>query len=291
MYLTGFADEASQDLDLQIKATQELGWNAIESRSINGVNLHDLKEDDFERVVDRLGEAGIYVNSFGSTIANWAKSIHDDFDITLREVERAIPRMKRLGSSIIRIMSYARCEGDDQFKEERFSRLREIVKRFKDAGLQPLHENCMNYGGMSFKHSLELVEHVPGLKLLYDTGNSPFMKDYSKAELPWQDGLEFYSNIVEHIAYIHIKDSLNPVDGKEIYTLPGEGQGYVADILTDLKQRGYDGGISIEPHLSTVFHAAPTADVDPKKNYETYIQYGQHLMTLLKTLDYRWTPY
>ena len=44
MYLTGFADEAAQDLATQIKATKELGWNAIESRNINGKNIHDISE-------------------------------------------------------------------------------------------------------------------------------------------------------------------------------------------------------------------------------------------------------
>ncbi len=40
--------------------------------------------------------------------------------------------------------------------------------------------------------------------------------------------------------------------------MPGEGQGYVKEILRDLQARGYDGGISIEPHLAAVFHD-PTA--------------------------------
>ena len=41
MYLTGIADEASQDIE-QIRTTKELGWNAIESRFINGKNIHDI---------------------------------------------------------------------------------------------------------------------------------------------------------------------------------------------------------------------------------------------------------
>lgn len=36
MYLTGFADEASQNLGVQIQVTQALGWNAIEARGIWG---------------------------------------------------------------------------------------------------------------------------------------------------------------------------------------------------------------------------------------------------------------
>ena len=47
MYYTGFADEASQDIDLQIKATKELGWKYIESRNINGQNITDIPSQRF----------------------------------------------------------------------------------------------------------------------------------------------------------------------------------------------------------------------------------------------------
>ena len=117
MYLTGFADEVSQDLKIQIKATKELGWNAIESRSIGGTNIHDLDDAAFETVCETLDAAGVRINCFGSTIANWGKKIDDPFEITLDEINRAIPRMQKLGTKLVRIMSYARCAGDDQMAE------------------------------------------------------------------------------------------------------------------------------------------------------------------------------
>ena len=83
MYLTGFADEASQDLATQIRVTKELGWNAIESRGIWGANIHDLDEDRFDRACGMLEDAGVRVNCFGSTIANWGKRIEDPFQITV----------------------------------------------------------------------------------------------------------------------------------------------------------------------------------------------------------------
>ncbi|AWB65396.1 sugar phosphate isomerase/epimerase [Saccharobesus litoralis] len=292
MYLTGFADEASQDLDLQIKATKALGWNAIESRNINGKNIHDLTEEDFEIAVGKLESAGVHINCFGSAIANWAKSVNDPFDITLAEVERAIPRMKRLGTKLIRIMSYQRCEGQEQFAQERFARLREIVSLFHAHDLTPVHENCMNYGGMSWQHSLELIDNVPGLKLIYDTGNSPFMKDYAKGGDVWQDGWEFYNQVKPHVAYIHIKDTLNPKPGeKETYTMPGEGQGYVKEILADLQASGYDGGISIEPHLAAIFHDPAALNTPNDKSYDLYVEYGQKLMKILADMGYQHSLY
>ncbi|MBK1879876.1 sugar phosphate isomerase/epimerase family protein [Pelagicoccus mobilis] len=292
MYLTGFADEAAQDIEGQIKATKELGWNAIESRNISGKNIHDISDEDFDVVYGKLQDAGVKINCFGSAIGNWAKNILDPFEITIAEIERAIPRMQRLGTDLIRIMSYARCEGEEQYKEERFRRLREIVKRFNDAGLTPVHENCMNYGGMSAAHTLELVENVPGLRLVFDTGNGPFNKDYSTPDLRWQNSLEFYNKVKQHVSYIHIKDANSPESGeKEVYTMPGEGQGDVVEIMKDLKASGYDGGISIEPHLAAVFHDPSAVNTESDKSYELYVEYGRRMMAILDGIGYERSLY
>lgn len=290
MYLTGFADEASSSIDTQIKVTKELGWNAIESRAIDGVNIHDLDDAAFDAACDKLEAAGVSVNCFGSTIANWSKKIDDPFEISLAEVERAIPRMQRLGTKLIRIMSYARRDASDQMAEERFRRLREINKRFNAAGLTPVHENCMNYGGMSWRHTLELVEAVPGLKLVYDTGNPSISKDWSTGGTDWQDPWEFYTKVRPHIGYVHIKDAV--MDGTaEVYKMPGDGGGRIPDILADLKATGYDGGISIEPHMAAVFHNPDAAKASEEESYAIYKTYGETLMGLLRSAGYSWQAY
>ena len=56
MYLTGFADEAASAIDGQIRATKELGWKFIESRAIDGKNIHDITDADFDRVCEKLDE-------------------------------------------------------------------------------------------------------------------------------------------------------------------------------------------------------------------------------------------
>jgi sugar phosphate isomerase/epimerase len=288
MYLTGFADEAAPDIEGQIRATQELGWHFIEARNINGVNIHDIPEALFEEVAARLQSAGIQVNCFGSAIANWGKSILDPFEITLAEVRRAILRMQRLGTKLIRIMSYAVLPGrepDDQEEEERFRRLRIICRMFTDAGITPLHENCMNYGGMSWQHTLRLIEHVPGLKLVFDTGNPIFTDDRSKPRpYPKQSSWEFYTHVKEHIAYVHIKDGVWDSQTQIIrYTFPGEGEGDVRRIVQDLLASGYDGGFSIEPHISVVQHEQRVSSPEEQR-YLNYIEYGRRLELIISEL-------
>jgi len=289
MILTGITDEAGALIDTQIKAVKELGWNTIEARSVEvegfpKANLHDIADDAFDVVEEKLKNAGVGVYCFGSTIANWGKKIDDPFDLS--EVERAIPRMQRLGSQYVRIMSYAVREGEDQLEEERFHRLREMTKRFLDAGITPVHENCMNYGGMSWQHALKLLENVPGLKWVFDTANPVFNDDRSKPEpMPKQDPWEFWTHLKEHTVHIHVKDAIwdnskNDAD----YTLPGKGDGAVRRILSDALESGYDAGISIEPHLAVVFHDDSVKASD-EEIYQSFIGYGKALMELLEDIQ------
>lgn len=288
MKLTGFADEASRDLEKQIEATKELGWSAISARMIGEHNIHEMPQKDFDQAADRLDEAGIHIPEFGSLIANWGKTIDSDFDITLAEVQRAIPRMQRLKTPFVRVMSYAQKPwGENQMEEERFHRLREIVKRFDDAGLTAIHENCMNWGGFSAEHTLRLVEEVPGLKLVFDTGNPVFQRDRSKPNadnfFPWQDPFEFWEKIREHVVHIHVKDCQNPVgeNSEPVYNMPGEGLARVKDILTDALDNGYSGWVAIEPHVATVFHVKEGEEVDWGQCYTSYIDYGRQLEALI----------
>ena len=288
MYLTGFADEAARDIDAQIRATLELGWRSIESRNIDGKNIHDLSDEDFERVCDKLERAGVSINCFGSAIANWGKRIDQPFESSLAEARRAIPRMQRLGTKLVRIMSFAidkERPAEQQLVDERVRRLRELCAMFGDAGLTPVHENCMNYGGMGHGFTLELVEKIPGLKLVFDTGNPVFADDYAKPEpRPKQSSWEFYENVREHVAYVHIKDAIwDPDANKPRFTFPGEGHGDVRRIVSDLLAKNYDGGFSMEPHMAVVFHEGDLG-TEEQARLELYVEYGRRFMKLLGEL-------
>lgn len=291
MYLTGIGDEAGASIDAQIRATLELGWQSIEARNVQVdqgpvANIHDLPDADFEKVVARLEAARVRICCFGSAIANWGKKITDPFDSSLAEARRAIPRMQRLGTRFVRIMSFAvREESDDQMEGERFRRLRELTRMFLDAGLQPVHENCMNYGGMGWPFALKLLENVPGLKWVWDTGNPLFNLDRSKPK-PWgrQDPWEFYTHVKPWIAHVHVKDVVwDAARNEPVYTWPGAGHSEVRRVLADLLASGFDGGISIEPHMAVVFHDASVKS-DAEAQYRNYVEYGRRLAALVAEL-------
>jgi sugar phosphate isomerase/epimerase len=291
MFLTGIGDEAANSLSGQIKACRELNWRHIEMRGVevpgsSKANFHDIPDPAFDLAVRDLESAGLTVYCFGSTIMNWAKKIEDPFEVTLAEVKRAIPRMTRLGTKYVRIMSFK--PGDDEYKipSEVFRRVKEVTNRFLDAGLQPLHENCMNYGGMSWQHALELLDKCPGLKWVFDTANPILNPDRSKPK-PWprQDPYEFWEHLREHSLHIHIKDATwNPAKNDADYNWPGEGQGKVQQILQNAVARGYDAGLSIEPHMVVVFHDTQSKAANEDAMRQNFIDYGRRLADLVSGL-------
>ncbi len=290
MILTGISDEAGAALDAQIRATQELGWRFIEARSVEvpghaKENLHELDDAAFEIVARALEAAGVGVYCFSSAIMNWTKRVEMPFHLTQAEVRRTIPRMQRLGTRLVRIMSYKPGDEDYRIPAEVFRRVKDVTNMFLDAGLQPVHENCMNHGGMSRWHALELLDRCPGLRWAFDTGNPLFNPDRSQPR-PWpkQDPWEFWVAVRDHVAHIHIKDVIwNVATQYSDYHWPGEGHGRVRDILRDALARGYDAGIAIEPHMVRVFHDADTKP-DPEAQFRNYVEYGQRLEAILNEL-------
>lgn len=288
MYLTGIGDEAGASIDAQIQATQQLGWQSIEMRGVKvgdapAANLHDIPDAAFEVVVGKLQDAGLSVCCFGSTIMNWAKTVETPFEVTLSEVERAIPRMQRLGTKFVRVMSFKPADDSDVMPAAVLERVGEVTRRFLEAGLQPVHENCMNHGGMSWQHALQLIEVVPGLRWVWDTGNPLFNADRSKPK-PWprQDPWEFYSRVKPWIIHVHVKDVVwDATAGKEIYTWPGEGQAQVRRVLKDLLKDDYRGGVSIEPHMAAVFHDPTAKTATAEAQLANYVEYGQRLGRLV----------
>jgi sugar phosphate isomerase/epimerase len=287
MFLTGIGDEAGNTIDQQIKAHQALGWKTIEMRGVEvpgfaKANFHEIPDAAFDIAAGKLRDAGMSVHCFGSTIMNWQKTVETPFDVTLAEVRRCIPRMQKLGTKFVRVMSFKPKDDEFAIPAAVFQRVKDVTNMFLDAGLQPVHENCMNYGGMSWQHALELLDKVPGLKWVFDTANPVFNPDRSKSK-PWsqQDAWEFYTHVKAHTIHVHIKDARwNPAKNDADYTLPGEGDGYVRAVVKDLLASGYDGAFSIEPHVAVVFHDA-SVQASADQQFNSYVGYGRALAKLV----------
>lgn len=277
MILTGIADEAGKDLATQIRAHQELGWSAIELRLVDGQNVAGEMDDAaFSRLVTPLRDAGMTVTCFASAIGNWSRTITDDFEIDRRELLTAAKRMKRLGVTFIRTMSWVQGDaGEAHWRDETIRRYRELVKIAAEQGVVLAHENCTGWAGLSAENTRRLVDEVNSehLAVLFDTGNT-----ISHGHEPW----DFFQGVKDLIGYVHVKDCRwSPDRGRsQDYAFLGDGHAMVRQILTDLIVGGYDGVISIEPHIAAVVHQGP-GDADPQKMFDSYIHYGRRLQEMV----------
>ncbi len=280
--LTGFADEAGSDLADQIRAHQELGWDTIEMRMVGDVNFTNLDDEAYAKAKDQLAAAGVGVSCFGSGIANWARPITGEFAQDVDDLKRAGPRMRELGTRFIRTMSYPNDEKHPLSKPEWFKevsrRLKELAAIAEGEGVILAHENCSGYGAEGPREMLELFDAVnsPAFKMAFDTGNQTAHHGYENPDLAW----EYYRAIREHIVHVHVKDNNPGDDGEAVHCMPGEGRSQVKKITEDLVETGYDGFMSIEPHIMAQVHLAKQAGKDTGA-FEMYVEYGRRMAAIL----------
>lgn len=280
--LSGLADEAADDIDGQIAAHQALGWSALELRLLNGKQFSSahVSDEDFHRAIDKIESAGLRVSSYASAIGNWSRPINGDFAVDLADLKVLIPRMQHTRTKFVRTMGWVKGETDDAtWRNEGIRRYKEMAKLAADGGIMLLHENCEGWGGLSGDHARQFIESVdhPHVRYLFDIGNTA---SYGQATMP------FYRTILPFVEYIHIKDARrNPAGGKSSdFTYAGEGDAHVKEILTDLIQRGYQAGVSIEPHVASIVHLGEGTKASPQQRFDSYIRYGRGLEKLLSEI-------
>lgn len=279
---TGFADEAERTLDGQISTLKEVGWSAIELRLVDGKNICDLSDDEWKRAWERLQADSISVVGFGGQIANWARPITSDFQADLDELKRVAPRMREAGTKFLRIMSYPNSEQDPlsraDWKAEAVRRLKELARIAGDEGVILAHENCSGYGETAAGY-LELVEAVdhPALQLIFDTGNNSLHAN--DIEATW----DYYQRCRDQIAHVHIKCAKPGPDGGAYVTCHVDEDPVQRRILEDLKASGYDGWLSIEPHIKAAIHTGQDID-ESGEGRRVWVEFAKRLEALVAAI-------
>lgn len=280
---TGFADEAEKSLEGQIGTLRDAGWSAIELRLLDGRNVCDLSDEEWAAVRDRLAEEKIQIVGFGGQIGNWARPITADFQQDLDELRRVAPRMREAGTKYLRIMSYPNDKenplSDADWKAEAHRRIRELARIAEGEGVVLAHENCSGCGAEA-EGWLELAAAVDSraLQLILDTGNNSLHANDNEAT--W----DFYQKTKEHITHVHIKSAKANPDGGDWITCHVDEDPVQRRVLQDLKNRGYEGWLSIEPHIMAAIHAGKDVD-DSGKAREVWVEYTRRLEALVNSLD------
>jgi len=240
MKLCGFADEISPELDEQIKCCKENGVTHFELRGAYGKNVLDFDKSVRIEVKSKLQSNGLAVASIGSPIGK--VKINEPWDKHFDRFKIAVDSAEFFEAPMIRIFSYyAPEEGQDihTHRDEVIRRMRAKTDYIKNRNVTLIHENEKGIYGDTGKYCLDLLKSVdsPKFRAAFDFGN--FVQVGENPLTAWPM-LKPYS------IHIHIKDVL----AKEDRAVPaGQGDGHVEEILLDLKNSGYTGFLSLEPHL------------------------------------------
>lgn len=240
--LSGFADEISSDLEMQLSVLKELNINYLELRGVWDKNVLDLTREEIERVKSKLDEARVSVSAIGSPIGKIG--IEDDFEKHIDRFERALHLAGRFNTDYIRIFSYYIPEKGDpeEYEDEVLKRMKVKTEMAEDYGKVLLHENEREIYGDVPVRCREILETIDSdnLKAIFDPANF-----IAVGVQPYPDA---YEKLKEYIEYLHIKDAKF---GGEVEIKPaGEGDGKIGKTLKKLKESGFDGFLSLEPHLS-----------------------------------------
>ena len=235
--LSGFADEAGMTAEEQIRVLKINGIHSMEIRNIDGKSIVALSEHEIKEVRKKLDDQGISVSAIGSPVGK--SPIEEDFSLCRATFDRALKAAEILAAPYIRAFSfYIPKEGDPmQWAGEVVSRLSELVKAAEHQGVHYALENESGIFTDIPGRCVYVFDRVPGLSLAFDPGNF-IMND--------ADTLEAWKMLKKHLAYFHIKDAARD---QRHFVPAGEGEGHISEILKDAFSGGFDGFLSIEPHL------------------------------------------
>jgi sugar phosphate isomerase/epimerase len=239
--LSGFADEIDPDPDVQCAVLLALGARHAEVRGAWEVNVVELTDEQVDRLGGRLARWGMRVSAVASPIGK--VSVVDDPDAELRRLARAIEVAHRLGTGYIRVFSFYRPSGAtaEEVRDAVLKRMRALADLAERESVVLLHENEKDIYGDTPARVLDVIESVgsPALRVAWDSAN--FVQ---VGVAPFTEG---YPMLRPHVEYLQVKDAL-AATGEVVPA--GEGDGQLLETLTALRDDGYAGVASLEPHLA-----------------------------------------
>ncbi len=243
-FLSAFGDEISADLDIQLKTLVDLDIYGLDLRNALGKNVADLDVEDTHQVKAACERYGVQVTCLGSPVGK--SPLLDPIEFEIGRLERLFKVGEILGTRRIRIFSFyppdtTTNQHYDQHVPEAADRLGCLVRLAERAGFTLLLENEKDIVTDTPERCQAVLRAVssPALRFTWDPANFVQVGVAQPVDRGWD-------KLAPFINYVHVKDA-RLADGK--VTPAGEGDGQVAELLNRLKDMGYQGVLSLEPHL------------------------------------------
>jgi sugar phosphate isomerase/epimerase len=244
--LSTFGDEISSDFKEQMVVLQNLNIGYLDLRGAWDKNVLQFDDNEIVKVGRICKEYDIEISCIGSPIGK--SPITSPLEEELSKLNRIFRIAEHVGTRRIRIFSFYPPDTKnnmryDLYVKEATERLAYMADLAKREGFYLLLEN-----------EKEIVGDIPErcYYILHDINNSHLRFTWDPANFV-QVGVgrvteRAWPLLGQYTAYVHIKDALL-IDGT--VKAAGEGDGQVKEFLIKLRDRGYQGFLSLEPHLGS----------------------------------------
>jgi sugar phosphate isomerase/epimerase len=238
--LSGFADEISADPAQQLAVLAAESISHLELRSAWSVNVADFSDAQLAAFAAATEAAGVRVSAIGSPIGKIP--IGAPFAPELERMRRIADIAGVLGTTLVRVFSFYLPPGEppQQYRAQVIDQMGALARIAEERGVLLAHENEREIYGDLPGRCADLIASVasPALRATFDNAN--FVQCGVR---PFTDA---YPLLRPHLVYLQVKDA-RAVTGE--VTPAGEGDGQLRETLLALRDSGFAGFMSLEPHL------------------------------------------
>jgi sugar phosphate isomerase/epimerase len=240
--ITGFADEVSPELQVQVDTLSRLNIVGVDLRSVYGTNVLDLSADQLHEIHDAFASKGIFIQSIGSPVNKIPYDVMKqggEFD----KLKKAIKAAEHVNVKRIRVFTpEAPQDQHDALASKIISWMSEQRVLAEDHGMLLIHENDAKYWGAYPTNAKRLFENLGSnnFKAVFDFANTVLLGfDPLDDWFPW---------VLPYLDTLHIKDASR----SEQKVVPaGEGDGRIVETLKYLIGQNWTGPLTLEPHLQS----------------------------------------
>ncbi len=239
--LSGFADEISPDPGEQLAVLAAESISHLELRSAWSTSVADLGDAELARFRRALDDAGVQVSAIGSPIGKIP--VEAPLGPELARMRRIADVADLFGTRIVRVFSFflKKEEPPGRHRAQVIDRMRALASIAEERGLVLAHENEKEIYGDRPERCADLIAAVgsPALRATFDAAN------FVQCGVRPHD--EAYPLLRPYLVYLQLKDAL-AATGEVVPA--GQGDGQVRETLAALRDSGFEGYVSLEPHLA-----------------------------------------
>jgi sugar phosphate isomerase/epimerase len=205
------------------------------------VNVADFTDEQLGAFRAAVDAAGVHVSAIGSPIGKIP--VGAPLAPELDRMRRVADVAAELGTAIVRVFSFFIPAGDppERHRGQVIDRMGALARIAEERGLVLAHENEKEIYGDVPDRCADLITAVasPALRATFDPAN--FVQCGVR---PFSDA---YARLRPYLVYLQVKDALTAT-GEVVPA--GQGDGELRQTLAALRDSGFAGFMSLEPHLA-----------------------------------------